>query len=352
MSITMPKSSKRGAASRATSKRQTLTVMLVDDHPLWRDTLRKVLAGHRFATVVAESSDGQEAVERARVTEADVILMDIQLPKQNGIEATREIVAERPDARVLVLASSENRAQVIAAIQAGARGYLIKTASSEEVRDAVHRVHQGELVFPPALADLVLDELRGKQPMPDVPEHESSFRREGDFWTVEFEGTVFRLKNTRGARFLAELLRSPGKEFHALDLVVGDRKAVGLGGAVDAGPVLDAQAKAEYRKRMRELEQELAEADEWGDLERSSRLRDEIDALEEAISAAIGLGGRDRRAASTAERARVNVTLAVKATLTKIAEYSPQLFEHLSNTVRTGTYCSYSPDPRAPITWR
>ncbi|HVL89412.1 MAG TPA: response regulator transcription factor, partial [Actinomycetota bacterium] len=146
------------AAKRAV---KGISVLLVDDHPLWRDTLRKVLERKGFATVVAEAADAGEALAAARASAPDVIVMDIQLPGASGIDATRDLVSERPDVKVLVLASSDNRAQVVAAVEAGARGYLIKTAGSDDVRESVRRVHEGELVFPPALASVVIDRLRG-----------------------------------------------------------------------------------------------------------------------------------------------------------------------------------------------
>jgi len=349
--VAMPRGAKgrpaRGRAPKAAEK--PMSVLLVDDHPLWRDTLRQVLERKRFATVVAEASDGLEAVQRAREMRPDVVVMDIQLPDKNGIEATRELVAEWPEAKVLVLASSDSRSQVLEAVAAGASGYLLKTASSDDVRESVRRVREGELVFPPSLASVVLDELRQR---PGRGEHHDAnrFRREGDFWTVSFGGDVFRLKHIRGATHLATLLRNPGREFHCIDLAGGERMTGALAGQ-DAGPLLDPAAKKAYRRKLEELEEEVEEADGWGDGERASRARGEIEGIREQLSAAVGLGGRDRRAAATSERARVSVTLAIKAALSKIADYSPGLSEHLASTIKTGTYCSYTPDPRAPISW-
>jgi len=108
---------------------------------------------------------------------------------------------------------------------------------------------------------------------------------------------------------------------------------------------LDVRAKTEYRDRLHALESELAEAESWNDSERASRLRKEIDFLTRELGAAVGLRGRDRRAASNAERARVNVTTAIKTALERIAEHSPSLCGHFHATVRTGTFCVYEPDP-------
>jgi hypothetical protein len=119
----------------------------------------------------------------------------------------------------------------------------------------------------------------------------------------------------------------------------------------DTGPILDEQAKTAYRARLRELEEELAEATSWADPVRAARARQEMQFLTGQLAAAVGLGGRDRSAGSAAEHARVNITKAVKTALSRIRAYSPALADHLDATIHTGTFCSYTPDPRAPITW-
>ena len=188
----------------------------------------------------------------------------------------------------------------------------------------------------------------------------ATFRREGEYWWIAFYGDAFRLRDSKGLRHLSVLLAAPGREFHSLELVVnaqgharpeGDGPADHVSGTGDAGAILDERAKTEYRYRLRDLESELAEADSWNDSERAARLREEIDFLARELGAAVGLGGRDRRAASPAERARVNVTRAIKAARERIARHSPTLGRHLSVTIRTGTFCAYQPDPRVPVTW-
>jgi len=337
--------------SRRGETQKPIRVVLVDDHPLWRNTIKKVLEHRGFATVVGEAEDGDEAFDVARASTPHVVVMDIDLPTMNGIDATRELHASMPDVKVLVLAASNERTQVLRAVEAGASGYLLKRAGAEEVKEAVRRVHAGELAFPPSLASLVLGELRHPGITDDRGPPGHSFRREGDYWTVEYAGSTFRLKDTRGVRYLAQLLYEPGREFHALDLVAVDR-GERTADSGDAGPVLDADAKAAYRRRLEDLQQDIDEAVEWGDRERESRARQEMDAIAEQIAGAVGLGGRDRRAASVSERARVNVTLAIKSTLSKIADHAPELAQHLSTTIRTGTFCLYSPDPRVPILWQ
>jgi serine/threonine-protein kinase len=157
--------------------------MLVDDHPLWIDTVRKLLE-QEGAKVVAESSDGVEAVGTASVAKPDVVVMDLDLPSMNGVEVTRRLVADHPDLKVLVLSASDAEEQVVKAVRAGAAGYLVKTAAAEEIGEAVRRINGGEMVFPPALAGAVLDALRGHAPAaPEEPlqvgvADDSALRRE------------------------------------------------------------------------------------------------------------------------------------------------------------------------------
>ena len=99
---------------------------------------------------------------------------------------------------------------------------------------------------------------------------------------------------------------------------------------------------------LRELEEDLAEATSWADPVRAARARQEMQFLADELAAAVGLGGRDRKTGSAAERARVNITRAIRAALSRIRAHSPALADHLDATIHTGTFCSYAPDPRAP----
>lgn len=144
-----------------------ISVMVVDDHPMWRQTLRKVLERSRTGVVIAEASDGEEAIELAKKTRPDVVVMDLALPKMGGIEATKKLVAAARSIKVLVLSASDREADVLDAIRAGASGYLLKTAVPTDVVEAVRRIYRGELVLPPELADVVLEQLRtGGEPAP------------------------------------------------------------------------------------------------------------------------------------------------------------------------------------------
>jgi tetratricopeptide (TPR) repeat protein len=190
----------------------------------------------------------------------------------------------------------------------------------------------------------------------------SVFRREGDHWLVVFEGVAVRVRDLKGMRYLARLLADPGREHHVLDLVaaetgsgvrVDSRRAAGLPSRSpgDAGEVLDERAKDAYRRRLSEIDDDIDQARAVGDAERAAQADAERDFLVRELARAFGLGGRERRAASASERARVAVTRAVRQAMARIAEHHPRLGEHLNRTIRTGTYCAYVPDPHGPAGW-
>jgi tetratricopeptide (TPR) repeat protein len=175
------------------------------------------------------------------------------------------------------------------------------------------------------------------------------FRREGDYWSVVFEGRTVRVRDLKGMRYLAQLLAKPGREFHVLDLVAAETgQQVALG---DAGEMLDERAKTAYRRRLAEIEEDIDQARALEDDVREAQADAERDFLVRELSRAVGLGGRDRRAASASERARSGVTRAIRQAIVRIGEHHPQLGEHLDGAVRTGTYCAYVPDPGAPTAW-
>jgi eukaryotic-like serine/threonine-protein kinase len=194
------------------------------------------------------------------------------------------------------------------------------------------------------------------------------FRREGDYWTVAYAGQTAHLRDMKGLHYLACLLRRPGREVHVLELVreaegVPAEPARGLSSDAmlqtglrrsrldEADRLFDPQAKAAYRRRLRDLEEELEEARSWGDPERAARAQEEMDALTEELLREAGLGGRNRALPSPAERARVSVTKAIRKALRTTASQCPALGDHLAASVRTGRYCCYAPPGEAPPTW-
>lgn len=143
-----------------TAEAEPIRVMVVDDHPVWRNGLRADFERSGVAEIVAEAADGGEAIERAREAMPEVILMDLNMPTVSGVEATRRIIDETPTAKVLILSATGEEQDVLEAVKAGASGYLLKSATSEEVAAAIVKVRAGEPVFTPSLAGLVLNEFR------------------------------------------------------------------------------------------------------------------------------------------------------------------------------------------------
>lgn len=201
------------------------------------------------------------------------------------------------------------------------------------------------------------------------------FRKEGENWTVGCGESASSFKNTRGFGYIAHLLHYPHTEFHALDLYGGiagqrddeefrpsthclleraeelEKSGIHFSGPSDAGEMLDEQAKASYRSRVSELHDELEEAKRFGRVARAEQLEEEIDALTRELSRAVGLGGRDRRAASAPERARQSVTKSIRSALERIAQSDAILGDHLLRCIKTGNFCGYRPDPSSTFSW-
>lgn len=181
------------------------------------------------------------------------------------------------------------------------------------------------------------------------------FRCEGEFWRLTFADETARCRDAKGFAYIALLLRHPGTQLQALDLV----RMVSADGATTAVPagaaaefVLDARAKREYRQRLAELQCEIDEAESFNDLGRVTSLREEQDRLHDELRRAVGLGGRDRRTGDAGERARINVTRSINSVIRKIGKAHTLLADHLGATIRTGTFCTYRPDPRLRIDWQ
>ena len=198
---------------------------------------------------------------------------------------------------------------------------------------------------------------------------------EGEFWTLAYGSLDLHLKATKGIRYLILLLQNPGTQFRAFDLVqLADAPAAAVSvsentqraridptfeqyGSIrsdlgDAGELLDARSKAEYRRRLEELSESLEQAKHVANHERALAAEQEIDALTRELARAVGLGGRDRRASSGTERARLNVTRAIKSVIEKIRIQNEELGRNLTQSIRTGLRCSYLPSAGLKIEWK
>jgi non-specific serine/threonine protein kinase len=179
---------------------------------------------------------------------------------------------------------------------------------------------------------------------------------------VAWQGKVVRVKDAKGLHHIAYLLANPGRQVLACELAAAgvalcNRRASMDGGGTaadlgDAGALLDAKARVEYQRRIGELREELAEAVQLNDACRAARLRLELESLRDQIVAAVGLGGRNRKAASHSERARLMVTKAIKATIAKIRASDASLGRYFATSIKTGNCCAYDPDNSPSIAWQ
>jgi tetratricopeptide (TPR) repeat protein len=211
----------------------------------------------------------------------------------------------------------------------GERGERVRARSLAEEGERLARVHRlNALLTGPVVTASI------------------SMAREGDVWSVRQGDIVVRLPRSRGLAHLAELVRNPGQDIAAEQLATtpGNAESVSdvdvhIGQTADV--VLDSTARAAYRRRLHDLDEEIDEAAAWHDPERKAGLEVERDFLVRELAAAVGLGGRPRRLGSDAERARVNVTRAIRTAIRRIADQAPELGATLDAAVRTGTHCRY-----------
>jgi NarL family two-component system response regulator LiaR len=149
---------------------ENIRVLIVDDHDIVREGQRALINTEPGMEVIGEAKNGIEAIELADTLQPDVILMDLLMPKKDGIEASEEIKKRNPEARILVLTSFAEDERVFAAIKAGAQGYLMKDSSPQTILKAIHEVHNGEPSMSPRIAQKLIHELQRKSDSPPTEE--------------------------------------------------------------------------------------------------------------------------------------------------------------------------------------
>src|SRR5260370_5074888 len=168
-----------------------------------------------------------------------------------------------------------------------------------------------------------------------------SFEREGDYWTLGYDGSSVRIKDSKGLKLIRHLLAHPGQRFHTVELELVSAKALGsLTNPIDSdlGPVLDSQAKKCYRARLSELQTELAEARHREDQNRASELEQEASFFTQELARAVGLGGRDIIMRSEVERARLRVTNSIRLAISRVSRLHAALGHHLRKNVITSNF--------------
>lgn len=198
------------------------------------------------------------------------------------------------------------------------------------------------------------------EPAPTADAAAVAMDLDGDVWRVGYRNTTIQLRHSRGLALLAHLVRNPGQETHVttLDAITpsnrpgatrGPADALAAPRLGDAGEILDAKARAEYRRRATELREQIEDADARNDVRRGAAMRDELEQLEDELRLAVGAGGRPRRAANDAERLRVAITHRIRAAIDQIARRHPELGDHLRASVSTGYRCLYQPSSAAVV---
>jgi DNA-binding NarL/FixJ family response regulator len=148
----------------------SIRLLIVDNHTLFRQGLVSLLQSEPGLQVIGEAGGGEEALKLAQEVQPDVVLMDVKMPGMDGVEATRRLLEVMPHARVLMLTVSEEEENLFAAIQAGARGYILKNADADELLQAIHRVHAGEAMLSPMMTFRLLQVLRSGGALPPSSE--------------------------------------------------------------------------------------------------------------------------------------------------------------------------------------
>jgi len=170
---------------------ETIRVMVVDDHPMWRDAVERDLEDAGL-DIVGVAANGRQALARFPAARPQVVVLDLQIPEPDGVAVTAEMVRQDPSVRVLILSASGEQADVLAAVTAGATGYLVKSASREELLTAVRRVAAGDPVFTPGLAGLVLGEFQRRSDEPTRPDDSGLTERETEVLKMVAKGMSYR----------------------------------------------------------------------------------------------------------------------------------------------------------------
>lgn len=165
-----------------------ISVLLADDHPIVREGLRSFLATQRSLNVVGEAVDGMDVLEKTAALSPDVVLMDIEMPRLNGIETTRHLHSSHAPSKVLILSIHEEREYLLESYRAGARGYILKDSAPSDVTRAIEAVHAGDPFYTVGTARLLLESARGELDRASLPVSEELTPREREILGMACEG--------------------------------------------------------------------------------------------------------------------------------------------------------------------
>lgn len=327
-------------------------ILIVDDEPFNVDILEQELADLGYTTLSAAS--GQEALAKVAAEHPDLILLDVMMPGMDGFTVCR-LLKERKETQlipIVFMTALGERKDRLTGIEVGGYDFFTKPPDRQVLLARIQNA---------VAMKRAVDQLK-EEAIPD-----KTFRLDGEYWTIAYQGTIFRVKDILGLRYIAYLLRTPHRKIHVLELVAvvegaleevprgvleGREEGLRVSRLGHAGELLDAKAKADYKRRLEELQAELEDARRCNDFGRTAKLQNEAEMLTEELLGAVGFGDRDRHAGDVTERARINIKRAIDTALQRIASHHPALGDYLSSTVNTGAYCSYTPDLNLPSPWK
>ena len=299
---------------------------LVGDHNLAARLYDRLLAWEgRYTSIVFESSHDHLLARLAVLLGRDA---DARRHHEDDLAGCRRIGARAWEARAIVgLAALLERSSV----------------ESDRRRAAELRAEARAIGRELGIAKLLAEpaEPEALQPAPAPRPVPVAFTLEGEYWTVRFGAAEVRQKDSKGLRMLVELVQNPDRELPALQLT-----ALGTGELLieaSAAATADQRARGAYKARAESLQAELREAEANADLGRAERAREELELLANEIAGGLGLGGRERAAGSSTERARINVQRRISDAIQKLERANAELGRHLSRSIRTGNYCVYEP---------
>jgi len=398
----------KGLETGAAMNHTVAAVYVVDDDLSVREAVGSMI---RAAGLRAETfRTAHEFLSNTRASVPSCLVLDVELPGLSGLDLQQELGRANVQIPIIFLTGRGDIPMSVRAIKAGALEFLTKPIDDEVLMAAIWKGIAHSQIFREPRPGISLSRSKvdsshlantkarpwstaGEIQIGDTRSartgsaragdaesivgevHHGVFRKDGEYWTVGYDGKVFRLKDTKGFGYLAHLLHHPRVEFHALDLAGGDasrreddetgqsahglppadedlaKAGIHIGSLGDAGEMLDEQAKVAYRHRLSELREELEEAKEAGNIERAELAEQEIDALTRELSRAVGLNGRNRRAMSSSERARQSISKSIKSVLARISQSDATVGDIFERCIKTGTFCSYQPDPDISIAW-
>ena len=339
-------------------RQATQNLLRIGDHTIKLNAVRMCIAA--ADRELAEQLYRLLLVTEEHLVTGGILFMTLEGPTSWGLASLARFLGRRGEARdhyehAMAMSRRTGGRPVCALIACEYAGMLAEEEAATDRRRALMLVQEAQAAAEElgmralrADAEQLHTQLQGVAHEPSPPAaavdtEELTMNQVGDSWLIQYGNVEFYLKDMRGVQLLGTLVAEPGREFHVLDLSRSPKAPAQAVDRGDAGELLDERARRQYRAKVSELQEELEEAQSWNDSARAERARHELDFIQQELSRALGVGNRERKAGSAAERARVNVQRRIRDAIRRIESHHPGLAKHLDRAVRTGTYCAYEP---------